>query len=49
MHYVFINCHVTDEKQNLNGGDDIVGEVCGAAGAVFDKHLISSNKQLCCQ
>ena len=20
VHYVFINCHVTDEKQNLNGG-----------------------------
>ena len=27
------------EEQNLNGGDHIVGEV-GAAGAVFDKHLV---------
>ena len=36
MYSVFKDCY---EEQNLNGGDHIVGEA-GAAGAVFDKHLV---------
>ena len=38
-------CYAADEKQNLNGGDHIVGEA-RAAGAVFDKHLVQQTSVL---